>query len=137
MTMKQLPPQKLVEKMSEKLKKNENIKPPDWSRFVKTGVSTEKPPIQEDWWFLRSAAVLRKIYISGPIGTERLRTVFGGRRDRGHKPSKQYKAGGKIIRTMLQQLEKAGYVKKVEAPKKGRMITPKGQRLLERTGREI
>ena len=134
--MKQVPPQKLIEKVSERLKKDENIKPPEWSRFVKTGVSTEKPPVQQDWWFMRSAAVLRKVYISGPIGTEKLRTVFGGRKSRGHKPDTHEKAGGKILRTMLQQLEKAGYVKKVDAPKKGRMITPKGQRFLERAGRE-
>jgi len=135
--MKQVPPQKLIEKMSEKLKKNENIKPPEWSRFVKTGVSTERPPMQQDWWFLRSAAVLRKVYIGGPMGTQKLRTAFGGKRRRGHKPAHHEKAGGKIIRTILQQLEKAGYVKKVDAPRKGRVITPKGQRLLEKTGREI
>ena len=134
--MKQVPPQKLIEAMSEKLKKNENIKPPEWSRFVKTGVSTERPPVQQDWWFMRSAAVLRKVYTNGPIGTQKLRTVFGGRKSRGHKPDTHEKAGGKILRTILQQLEKAGYVKKVDAPKKGRMITPKGQRFLERAGRE-
>jgi small subunit ribosomal protein S19e len=102
---------------------------------VKTGLSTERPPIKEDWWFSRSAAILRKIYINGPVGTQRLRTSFGGRRRRGHKPAHQARAGGKIIRTILQQLEKAGYVKTVEKPKKGRKITPKGQRLLERAAR--
>jgi small subunit ribosomal protein S19e len=135
--MKQVPTQKLIQKLSEKLKKNENIKPPDWSRFVKTGVSSEKPPLQEDWWFMRSAAILRRIYIKGPIGTQRLRTAFGGRKRRGHKPAHHAKAGGKIIRTILQQLEKAGYIKNVEKPRKGRTITPKGQRLLDKTAKEI
>jgi len=135
--MKQVPPQKLIQKLSEKLKKNENIKPPDWSRFIKTGVSTERPPLQEGWWFIRSAAILRKIYIKGPVGTQRLRTAFGGKRRRGHKPSHHAKAGGKIIRTILQQLEKADYIKKVDKPKKGRIVTPKGQRLLDKTAREI
>lgn len=135
--MKQVPPQKMIERMSEKLKKDENIKPPAWSRFVKTGVASERPPVQEDWWFVRSAAVLRSIYLNGPVGTQRLRTAFGSRKSRGHKPDKHAKAGGKILRTILQQLEKAGYVKKVDAPKKGRVITPKGQRFLERAGREM
>ena len=45
--MRDVPAQKLVEKLSEELKKNGNIKPPEWSKFVKTGVSTERPPSQD------------------------------------------------------------------------------------------
>jgi len=122
----------IIEKLSEELKKDENIKPPEWSKFVKTGVNAEKPPIQKDWWHLRAAAVLRRIYLDGPVGTQRLRTYFGSRKRRGHKPAHHRKAGGKVIRLMLQQLEKSGYIKQVERPKKGRVITPKGQRLLSK-----
>jgi len=135
--MKEVLPSKLIQKLSEELKKDENIKPPEWSRYVKTGVSSERPPLQEDWWFLRSAAILRKIYLYGPIGVQRLRTAFGGRRRRGHKPAHSRKAGGKIIRLILQQLEKSNYIQKVEKPKKGRAITSKGQRLLNKMQREI
>ena len=130
--MRDVSSQKLIERLSEELRKNENIKPPEWSKYVKTGVSTERPPLQENWWFLRSAAILRKIYLNGPIGTQRLRNAFGGRRRMGHKPPQHKKAGGKIIRLMLQQLESAGYVKKVEKPKKGRIITSKGQKILSK-----
>ena len=42
------------------------------------------------------------------------------------------KAGGKIIRTILQQLEKAGYIQQTERPRKGRVVTPKGQRLINK-----
>jgi len=135
--MRDVPSQKLILRVSEELKKNENIKPPEWSKFVKTGVSTERPPSQEDWWFIRSAAILRKIYLNGPIGVQRLRTAFGGRRRRGHKPAHHRKAGGKIIRLILQQLEKADYIKKTEKPKKGRVITPKGQKLLSKMASEL
>lgn len=135
--MRNVTPNKLIKRVSEELKKNGNIKPPDWSMYVKTGASTERPPLQEDWWFLRSAAILRKIYIYGPVGTQRLRTAFGGRRRRGHKPAHHRKAGGKIIRLMLQQLEKSGYIQKTEKPRKGRIITPKGQKLLSKMSREI
>ena len=137
--MREVEPQKLIEKLSEELKKNDNIKPPDWSKYVKTGVSTERPPLQDDWWFFRSAAVLRKVYVNGPVGVQRLRTAFGGRRKMPHgkKIHHHRKAGGKIIRLILQQLENAGYVKKVEKPKKGRVITSKGQKLLSKTASEI
>jgi small subunit ribosomal protein S19e len=130
--MKEVSPQKLVERLAEELKKNENIKPPEWSKFVKTGASVERPPFQPDWWFLRSAAILRKIYLRGPVGTQSLRVSFGGRRRRGSRPAHHRKAGGKIIRLIMQQLEIAGYVKKVEKPKKGRVITPKGQKFINK-----
>jgi len=137
--MREVEPQKLIEKLSEELKKNENIKPPDWSKYVKTGVSTERPPLQDDWWFLRSAAVLRKVYANGPVGVQRLRTAYGGRRKMPHgkKIHHHRKAGGKIIRLILQQLENAGYVKKVEKPKRGRIITSKGQKLLSKAASGI
>jgi len=135
--MRDIPTQKLIEKLSEELKKNENIKPPDWSKYTKTGVSEERPPIQKDWWFLRTAAILRKIYLNGPVGVQRLRTAFGGRRRRGHKGAHHKKAGGKVIRLMIQQLEKSGYVQKVEKPKKGRIVTSKGQGLLNKISKEI
>jgi len=131
-----VPTQKLIQKLSEELKKNENIKPPEWSKYTKTGACSERPPLQDDWWFLRSAAVLRKIYLNGPVGTQRLRTAFGGRRRRGHKQPHHRKAGGKIIRLILQQLENAGYVKKTEKPKKGRIITSKGQKILSKAASE-
>ena len=137
--MRDVPTQKLIEKLSEELKKNENIKPPDWSKYVKTGVSEDRPPSQKDWWFLRSAAILRKIYLNGPVGVQRLRTVFGGRRKMPHgkKTYHHRKAGGKAIRLMIQQLEKSGYVQKIEKPKKGRVITSKGQGLLNKVARSI
>jgi small subunit ribosomal protein S19e len=134
--MKNIPIQQLNMKISEELKKNDNIKPPEWSKYVKTGVSEERPPAQADWWFLRSAAVLRKISVNGPLGTQRLRVEFGGRRRRGHKPAHHRNAGGKIIRLMLQQLETAGLVKKVEKPRKGRIITSKGQKLISKLSSE-
>ena len=44
-------------------------------------------------------------------------------------------AGGKVIRTCLQQLEKAGLIQSVE--KKGRIITPAGQKLVDKTAVEV
>lgn len=131
-----VPASKLIEKAAEELKKTENVKQPAAYAFIKSGVHVERPPQQEDFWQIRSAAILRKLYIDGTAGTQRLRNVFGGKRRRGHKPAHHAKAGGKFIRLMLQQLEKEGLVKKSDKPK-GRAITPKGQKFLNAVAKGI
>jgi small subunit ribosomal protein S19e len=126
--------QEFIEKTAKELEKIEEIKPPEWSQFVKTGVHKERPPIQENWWYLRAASMLRRVYLE-KIGVSRLRTVYGGRKRRGHKPEHMYRASGAIIRKILQQFEAAGLVKKEE--KKGRVITPKGQSMLNNIAKGI
>ena len=106
------------------------IQMPEWARFVKTGSYKERPPEQTDWWFLRAASLRRRVYIDGPVGTSRLRTFYGGLHRRGHKPAHFGKASGKVIRTILSDMEKAGLFVKVDKPKKGRVVTPEGQKLV-------
>ena len=120
----------LIDSLSESLKKNKNLQPPGWTRYVKTGAHKERPPQENDWWFKRLAAILRSVYVRYPIGVQRLRTKFGGRRKRGYKPKKHFKAGGKIIRTAIQILESEGLLTKVE--KKGRVLTKKGVSMLDK-----
>ena len=123
----------LIEKAAEELKKTNEIKIPDWAPFVNTGVHKERPPADPEWWYKRAAAVLRKIYLLGPIGVNKLRTYYGGRKDRGSKPEHFYKGSGKILRLILQQLEKEGLVKYDEKGlHKGRVITPKGKSFLDK-----
>ncbi len=134
-TVYDVPPDALIQNVSSKLQKDDNIQPPEWAEFVKTGVHKEKAPVQEDWWFLRTAAVLRKVYTLGPIGVSHLRTEFGGAVDRGAKPYHTKKGSGAIIRLVLHQLEEGGYV--VKDKKKGRIVTPKGQSFLDNCAHEI
>jgi len=127
-------PTELIKKAAEKLKENENIKPPVWADFVKTGRHKERPPAEKGWWYIRAAAVLRSVYKLGPIGVSKLRSKYGGVERRGMQPEHFFKGSGSIIRKVLQQLEKAGYIQKVEkGVKKGRIITPKGKSLLDKT----
>ncbi|MBI2651598.1 30S ribosomal protein S19e [Candidatus Woesearchaeota archaeon] len=122
----------LVEKASEELKKVDSIKPPAWSPFVKTGVFKERPPFKNDWWYARAASVLRQVYRYSPIGVSKLRTKYGGKKNRGYKTEHFYKGSGSILRKILQQLEAAGFVKKdVRKGHKGRAITAKGKKFLD------
>lgn len=128
----------LLEKTAEELKKIDIIIPPKWAPFVKTGMHKARPPIRADWWYLRTASVLRKVYILGPIGVSKLRRLYGGRKDRGYKTEHFYRASGNIIRKILQQLQKAELIKYVEkGVHKGRCIAPKGISLLDNLSNEI
>lgn len=123
---------KLVATMAGQLKGS--VEMPDWAKFVKTGVSRERQPEQADWYYLRSASVLRKIYTEGPVGVQKLRSYYGGLHRRGHKPAHFARGGGKLVRTILQQLESAGYVKK---EKKGRSVTPQGQKFVDGAAKQV
>lgn len=124
----------LIEKLAEKLKAVPEIKPPEWAHFVKTGRSKERPPVKKDWWFARAASVLNAVKQKGPIGVSKLRTKYGGKKNRGVAEECFYKGSGNIIRKILQQLEKAGLVKQAEkGVHKGRILTAKGQSLIDKT----
>ena len=135
MTVREVDPKALLTMLKEELKKLSELQPPQWSHFIKTGAHKEHLPEQPDWWHMRAASLLRRVYLDGPVGISRLRSYYGGRQNRGQAPERFRKAGGKIIRTLLQQLEQAGLVKKVE--RGGRKVTPKGAAMLENLVKQI
>ena len=113
------------------LKKINEIKAPEWSLFVRSGVSKQRVPESPDFWYIRTASILRQLYLNGVVGVERLRTRYGGRKNRGVRPAKFKKSSGKMIRLMLQQAEKAGLVEKVKDKQFGRRLTKKGRDFLD------
>ncbi len=133
-TVYDIPPEKLIYEVAEKLKEDKKIKVPEWTYWVTTGVHKERGPEQEDWWYIRLASVLRKTYIKGPVGTSRLSSEYGGKEDRGSKRYKARKGSRSIVRKCFQQLESLGYVKK---DKNGRAITPQGRAFLDNIARDI
>lgn len=128
-------PSELVKKTAEELKKV--MLQPQWSLYVKTSAGRERPPEQHDWWFLRAASLLRRIYVDGPVGVSRLQSYYGGLHRRGHKPAHFKKGGGKVIRAILQDLEKLGYIQKADKPRWGRKVSPQGQKFLNGIAKTI
>ena len=124
-------PHKFNNLLAEALKKIPEIEQPEWVGLVKTSTHHKRPTTEEDFWYKRAASILRQIYIKGIVGVSRLRTRYGGRKNRGMKPSEFRKGGGKIIRTILQQAEEARLVEKVKDKKSGRQLTEEGKELLE------
>ncbi len=134
-TVYDVPAEQLIAKVAVKLREIETIKPPEWAEFVRTGRHTEKAPVQKDWWYTRSASILRKVAIKGPIGTSRLAEEYGGYADRGSRPNKAVKGSRNIARKSIMQLEASGLVAKNK--NKGRIVTSKGQKLLDAAAKEV
>jgi len=104
-----VPPSMLIERLTQYLKDNvDNVKPPSWAPFVKTGTHAQRPPENPDWWYVRCASLL---------------------------PEHTRKGSGAIIRNALKQLEESGLVKTL--PGRGRVVTPEGRRLLDLLSTEI
>jgi small subunit ribosomal protein S19e len=125
-----------IEKLAKYLKENvDEVQPPAWASVAKTGAHVEKQPQNPNWWYTRSASILRKVYVHGPMGIEKLRADYGGRKNFGVKPSHAVKAGGNSIRKILQQLEAAGLIQTVSP--QGRKMAPKGRKLLQEVAEDL
>jgi small subunit ribosomal protein S19e len=126
----------LIKNAATELAKVKDIQAPEWVSYSKSGVHKARPVVQKDFWQMRSAAMLVKIERIGPIGVSKLRTLYGGRKRRGHQPAEFRKGSGSVARKVLQQLEKAGLVRQTEKGlHKGRIITPAGAKLLTRAAK--
>jgi len=137
-TVRDVPADLFIKRLAERLKKEYGgvISPPYWANFLKTGVHKERPPLTSDWWYVRAASILRKLYLAeGPLGIETLRIMYGGLKRRGVAPPHFRKGGGAVIRNILKQLEKAGLVRKVA--RRGRVLSSKGRSYLDEVAFEI
>jgi small subunit ribosomal protein S19e len=133
-TVYDVPADHIIRRVAEELKKRKEIVPPAWAAFAKTGVHKEMPPEDPDWWFTRAAAVLRRVYVDGPLGVERMRSFYGGNKNRGSKPNAFRKGSGSILRKSLQQLEAAGLI---IHDKTGRRVSPAGMQFLDNLSQEV
>jgi len=133
-TVYDVPADHIIRRVAEELKKRKEITPPAWAAFAKTGVHKEMPPEDPDWWFIRAAAVLRRVYVDGPLGVERMRSFYGGNKNRGSRPNAFRKGSGSVLRKSLQQLEAAGLI---IHDKTGRRVSPEGMKFLDNLSQEV
>lgn len=136
-TLYDVPAEELVEELGDRLA--DELEQPDWATFVKSGEGQELPPEQEDFWHRRAGSVLRKVAVDGPVGVERLSTEYGSSKagTARWKVASDRRSDGskKIIRTILQQLEDAGYVEDTNGD--GRDVTAEGRSLLDDTAGDV
>jgi Ribosomal protein S19E (S16A) len=136
-TIHDVEPGKFNKKLAEELSTIEEFAIPEWANCVKTSVSRSRPPAESDWWYKRTASILRQIYLKGVVGVSKLKKVYGGKKDRGSRTKELRKGSGKIIRVILQQAEKAGFVKKSEGKRKGRELTKKGLEFMNKISESV
>lgn len=125
----------LVDKLA--LKLTDTCKAPEWAKSVKTGNGRQRPPTRDDWWQVRSAAVLLSVQSLGPIGVSKLSVKYGNRKNRGNQPEAFARASGSILRKILQQLETAKLVEQTTiGAHKGRITTKAGDKLIVESSKE-
>ena len=138
-TLYDAPAEEVIEALAERLDDEDEIEAPDWMEFVKSGADRELPPEQEDFWTRRTASLLRKVAVDGPVGVGSLQTEYGGATQGTNRykvrPRHTADGSGSVIRTALQQLAEAGYVEVAEG--EGRQVTGEGQSLLDETASEV
>jgi len=139
-TLYDVEPEKFIKALAKRLEEKDMLdafEMPEWAYFVKTSVARTRPPAESKWWTTRAASILRQLYINGVVGVGKLRTKYGGRKDRGMQPKEFRKGSGKIIRIIFQQAEKAGLTEKVKDKKSGRKLTKKGKLLLDEVAKSL
>ncbi|MFQ5761806.1 MAG: 30S ribosomal protein S19e [Candidatus Bathyarchaeia archaeon] len=135
-TVYDAPANAYVEKLAGRLAEEyDAISQPPWAAYVKTSSHADRLPENKDWWYLRCASLLRKLYLSGPRGVSDLSMEYGGRKSKGGRPKHTRRGSRNVVRKVLQQLQAAGLVKTV--PKEGRVLTEKGRSMMDKVAAEV
>jgi len=133
-TVFDVPADLLIEEIAKDLRETRKLQQPEFVLYAKSGHHRERAPLRKDWWYVRCASILRRLYIDGSCGTERLRSYYGGRKAFKVAPHHFRKASGKVIRTCLQALEKEGLLKR---EKFGRSVSGAGLKCLNQTADKV
>jgi small subunit ribosomal protein S19e len=122
-TVKDIAAHDFINAFAAYLKKSGKFKVPEVSDLISSGLLIARPLVSRNWalmiqigsmselvCILTVAAIARQIYFRRSIGLTSLRAHFGGKVDRGVRPSHQQKGSGKLIRYCLKQLSDMGIV---------------------------
>jgi small subunit ribosomal protein S19e len=133
-TLYDVPADALIQAVAEQLEGE--LEPPEWAVYAKSGTGREFPPEQPDFWYVRAASMLRTVAKDGPVGVKRLATRYGSVKEGSSRyrmaPRHSTTGSRNQLRTMLQQLEEAGYLER-PPDDEGRVVSAAGQSLLDGT----
>ncbi|KZT19507.1 ribosomal protein S19e [Neolentinus lepideus HHB14362 ss-1] len=123
-------PDVFIQAYASHLKRAGKLEVPTWVDIVKTGSFKELAPYDPDWFYVRSAAVARHIYLRKDVGIGALTKLHGGRHRRGNRPSHHADCSASVQRKVCQALEKIGVLEQTDNG--GRRISQDGMRDLDR-----
>ena len=129
--MKDVPADAFIKTFSMHLKAKNAIEVPKWTEYCKTSVAKELTPTDPDWFFVRAAAIARRVYVNPNVGVGALKKVFGSQKRNGGARNHFCEASGKINRVCLQQLEKLGLLEASKNTKGGRVVSSKGRQEMD------
>ena len=125
--VKDVPAEAFIAAFSQHLKTQGKVHVPEWTEYVKTGVSRELSPYSADWFYVRMAAIARRVYVNPNVGVGAFKKIFGTKQRNGGGHNRASLASGKIIRVAIQQLEKLGLLEESKTSKGGRIVSSKGR----------
>ncbi len=82
-TVKDVSASEFIRAYADYLKKNNKLELPPWLVYAKTSIANELAPQDDDWIYIRAAALARKIYIRPHTGVGTLKHLFGGKKRNG------------------------------------------------------
>jgi small subunit ribosomal protein S19e len=133
--VREVPADAFVARLSSYLETSQAITPPKWADLIKTASFHQMPPNFANWWYTRAASIARQLYLHPNASVGDLRNRYGGKQHNGSAPCHFAKAGGKIVRVILQELERIQWATVGE--KGGRILTAKGQQQLDKIALEV
>merc|ERR1711937_213576 len=123
-TVKDVPADAFIKAAAEFLKRQPKFDVPKYHDIVKTAVLKELAPYDEDWFFVRAASILRKVYLRKGTGVGALKKWYGGSSGT-HRGT----------RKALLELEKLEMME--HCSDGGRVITSKGRAEMDRIAGNI
>ena len=128
-TVKDVAPFDFVVAYAAQLKRSGKVEVPKWVDIAKTAHWKELAPYDPDWYYIRAAAIVRKVYLRQGTGVGALKKRFGGAYRRGAAPERHQDGAGGLIRTILLSLDELNITE--AHGKGGRKVTRTGQQALD------
>lgn len=120
---------RFIKVMASHLKQSGKLFVPNCAEYIKTSHGREKAPENPDWYYIRCAAVLRRIYLRPGTGLGGLSKKFGSKKNRGSQPEITTRAATGPLHWACKSLEGLKYISKGKVS--GRILTKEGRRVAD------
>ena len=125
-TIKDVKAFRWIKVMAKHLKQEGKLFVPNCTEYIKTSHGRERAPQNLDWYYIRCAAVLRRVYIRPGVGLGGLSKKFSNKKNRGSRPEIYCKAAKGPLHWCCKSLEGLKLI--VKGKESGRVLTKEGRK---------